>query len=291
MWLPAADGYSLALQGDKLLCKNAKGKVLTSLPKELRDSEQAEALVALRDWLATHRGECLATAETWLLRSLPVPRGVLAAVWPDPAWRAALENAVVAPIAADGSPDLLAAGILRAAQADKGLGIVDLDGETRWLQSETVLIPHPILLPELADFRALLGELGLSQGLPQLFRETFVRPADLPADESSWDAYADAEFEELRHALAQCTKPGYRVSGGSAVCKVLENGQPIEARYWIGDGDPEWETQTGELVWVDAQANGLHLGEVGPVAWSEGLRMAAAIYAARHVEGEEDKNA
>lgn len=291
LWLPAGDGYHLALQDEKLLCKNAKGKVLASLPKELKDGDQAENLLALRDWLALHRAECKETAETWLLRSLPVPRTVLAAVWPDPAWRTVLENTVVAPVDAAGEPELLAAGILRAAEAERGLGIIDLDGETRWLQTAAVVLPHPILLPDLADFRALLAELQLIQGLPQLFRETFARPTDLPADESSWDAYSDASFEELNHALAQCKKLGYRVRGGSALCKVLEGGRTIEARFWIGDGDPSWETETGELLWVDNLGNGLDLKEIGPVAWSEGCRMAAAIHAARHVEAKEDADA
>ena len=41
---------------------------------------------------------------------------------------------------------------------------------------------------------------------------------------------------------------------------------------------------TGEPGWVDEQARPVPLTEVGPVAWSEGARMAARIYAGRKTE-------
>jgi hypothetical protein len=61
----------------------------------------------------------------------------------------------------------------------------------------------------------------------------------------------------------------------------------VEARFWLGADHPEGETWTGELVWVDDQEQQLDLAQVGPVAWSEGTRMAALVYAARVTEGEE----
>lgn len=82
LWTPADDGYALALDGDELVCKNAKGKILASMPKAVREDDTAEGLIALRDWMADHTAHCRLSAETWLLRSLPVPRAVLIAVWP-----------------------------------------------------------------------------------------------------------------------------------------------------------------------------------------------------------------
>lgn len=291
-FIDAGGGYQLALDGEKLVCKNAKGKLLASVPKEVRDSEIAESLTALREWLENHNAECRETTETWMLRSLPVPRAVLAEIFADSAWRVLIENAVVAPLSPDGEPDLLSAGFLRAADPSKGLGIVDLDGETRWLNHESVTIPHPILLGDLNDFRTLAGELQLSQGLPQLFRETFVRgtvggKAIDPTHESV-DAYEGGEFELLLHVLGHCRRLGYRVRGGNALARVYERGGIVEARFWVGDGDPQWETSTGDLSWVDAQDRALPLGEVGPIAWSEGLRMASALYAARKVQKESE---
>lgn len=295
-WIDAGGGYQLALDGEKLVCKNAKGKVLASVPKEVRDGEAAESLVALREWMENHTAECRETIEAWMLRSLPVPRAVLAQVMADPAWGGLLTHAVVAPVGADAEPDLLSAGFLKAADAQKGLGIVDLDGETRWVTTETVLLPHPILLADLNDFRTLAGELALTQGLSQLFRETFPRGVlegkPVRPEDDSVDAFEGGEFDQLLHALGHCRRLGYRVRGGYALTRVYERGGIVEARYWLGDGDPQWETSTGDLSWVDAQDRALPLGEVGPIAWSEGVRMAAALYAQRKVEkDEEDENA
>lgn len=290
-WIDAGGGYQLSLQGEKLVCKNAKGKVLSAVPKDVRDGDVAEQLIALREWLETHRAECRETVETWMLRSLPVPRHVLAQVFPDPAWKTLLENAIVAPMAADGAPDLLSAGFIKAADAEKGLGIVDLDGESRWLAGETVALPHPILLDDLNDFRTLAAELALSQGLSQLFRETFARAKIVDAESESVGDFDGGEFDLLMQALNQCRKLGYRVRGSNAICRVFEQGRIVEARYWVGDGDPQYETETGQLVFVDGHDASLKLGEVGPIAWSEGMRMASAIYAARKVEKEESDNA
>ncbi len=294
-WVDAGAGYQLALDGEKLVCKNAKGKVLASVPKDVREGEMAESLIALREWLENHAAECRETTESWMLRSLPVPRAVLAEVFADAAWRVLVENAVVAPVDAEGEPDLLSAGFLRAADAAKGLGIVDLDGETRWLTQETVLLPHPILLGDLPDVRTLAGELELTQGLPQLFRETVTRgtvngKAIKPEDESV-DAFEGGEFEMLLQVLGHCRRLGYRVRGGYALSRVYERGQIVEARFWVGDGDPQWESSTGDLTWVDAQDRALPLGSVGPIAWSEGLRMASALYAVRKVEEKENEDA
>ena len=99
------DGYRLALDGGKLVAMNAAGRPLAAVPKELRAGETAARLLALRDWLAEHDRACAAAVERWMLRSLPVPRAVLQAVWDDAGWRAALENAVIAPVGEAGGRD------------------------------------------------------------------------------------------------------------------------------------------------------------------------------------------
>ena len=80
------------------------------------------------------------------------------------------------------------------------------------------------------------------------------------------------------------TSSGYRVRGGFAVCAVWEGGDVVEARYWIGSDSPDTETWTGELSWVDGRERSLKIGDLGAVAYSEGMRMASAIWAGRVVE-------
>ena len=75
--------------------------------------------------------------------------------------------------------------------------------------------------------------------------------------------------------------------GGYVECRVYESGRVLVARFWIGADDPTFEAQTGDLHWCDTTETMLPLGDVGPVAWSEGIRMAAAIHGKRVVESEE----
>jgi uncharacterized protein DUF4132 len=281
-WVDAGGGYALALEAGKLVARNAKGKRLASVPKPLRDGAAAEQLEALRDWLAEHDRACLATVEQWMLRSLPVPRAALEEVWDDPAWRTPLDNAVVVAIDAGGQHDPGKAGLFRAVDRGRGIGVVDLDGETVWLAADQIAIPHPILLAELDAWRELVTQLGVVQGVAQLHRETHTRPAELTA--SAIDRFADGKFAMLLHAVGKARALGYKVRGGFAVCPVWDGGAITEARYWIGADAPDAETRTGALSWVDSQERGLAIAAVGPVAFSEGMRMASAIYAARVVD-------
>lgn len=284
-WLDAGKGYSLAFDGDRLVCRNKAGKRLSSVPKEIKEGEVAERLLALREWLDDHERECASTVETWLLRSLPVPRAVLQAVWPDSAWRALLQDAIVAP-----AGDLDRAGFFKGVDPAKGVGVVDLDGETRWLDAGEVSLPHPILLPALDDWRALATELSVKQGLSQLFRETFRPDPAADAGRTSVSDFSGGQFEQLVHAMGKCRSLGFRVQGGFATCRSWEQGRTVEARFWIHGDSPEDEAETGDLVWVDDRERALKVADVGPVAYSEGVRMASAIYAARKLEknGEED---
>ncbi|MFN0247349.1 MAG: DUF4132 domain-containing protein [Kofleriaceae bacterium] len=287
-WLDAGKGYQLTLDDGKLAAKNPAGKRLASVPKDVKDSDAADQLEALRDWLKEHDKECLATVDQWMLRSLAVPRAVIEAVWDDPSWRAPLENAVVVALNADGGHDHAKAGLLRGADTKKGVGVVDLDGETAWLATDRVAIPHPILLPELDAWRELLTQIGATQGIAQLHRETHGKPTELAATASSVDDFEDGKFAMLMHAIGKARALGFKVRGGFATCKVWDTGGVTEARYWIGSDSPESETYTGQLSWVDGREKGLAIKDVGPVAFSEGMRMASSIYAARVVETKED---
>ena len=289
VWVEAEKGYGLALLGTKLVCRNKAGKLLASVPSAVRKGETAKQLQDVKAWLADHQRTCTATVERWMLRSLPVPREAIQAVWDDPAWRGALEYAVVAPATLEGAVSFGQAGFLLGVDAAKGVGVVNLDGETEWLDTALVGLPHPILLPELGDMRELLTELKAEQGIPQLFRETFTQPADLDPKATTIDEYAAGKFGMMAHAVGRCRSLGYRVRGGYAVCSVFEAQAVVEARYWIGMGDAYDEVWTGELLWVDEEETPLKLSQLGPVAYSEGVLMASSVYAGRvQDEDEED---
>jgi hypothetical protein len=222
-----------------------------------------------------------------MLRSLPVPRRILESVLPDDSWSKVLRDAWVVPVRDE--IDREAGGFFRGVDAAKGIGVVDRAGETAWLDTEMVIVPHPVLLDEVDDLRQLAVEIGVTQGLSQLFRETFVVPSTPPADPMAIDSYANGEFGMLSQVIGLAKRLGYRVAGGAAVCRVLERGKFVEARYDIGDGDPMYETSTGQLGWVDDKQRPIAVVDVPPVAFSEGMRMASMIFAKRKIEKDGDE--
>lgn len=287
-WLPAPRDYEIGLRNGKLACRNPKGKVLASVPKWLKEEEIADRLEGLAQWLAEHRLEIQHTIERWMLRSLVIPRELLTHVWPDPDWRELLSNLVVAPANAKGVIEFDQAGLLRDVDAKKGLGVVDIDGETNWLKGANALIPHPILIGSLSEFRELASDLSAEQSVDQLYRTVHEATLD-QRDRKSIDEFSGGLFEQLNYAIGHCRRLGYPVRGGYATCQVWEGSNVLEARFYIGDEYPESETWTGDLIFVDREQQPVKIADVGPVTFSEGMRMASAIYAKRKVE--QDKEA
>jgi hypothetical protein len=282
-WIDADGGYAVALVNGQIIARGPRGAVLKSVPAALRDSDVVQQLRELRDWLTRHERECLATVESWMVRSLPVPSRVLCAVWTDPAWQRPLRDAVVMAVDARGEP-----GFLRQADPEHGVGVVTLDGETVFSSAPVFAIPHPVNLPELAEYRDFATELQVEQGIAQLYRETWAKPADLPVEATEVGDFSGGRFAQLLHATGRCRTLGYQVSAGSAVTKIWEAGRQFEARYWIGGDAPEVEASTGDLTWVDSASAPVKVAQLGPLAYSEGMRMAASIYAGRVVE-EDDR--
>ncbi|MEV6107385.1 DUF4132 domain-containing protein [Streptomyces sp. NPDC051940] len=277
-WMPAGD-YEVALDDSgRVVCRNAKGRLLKSVPSKIADDPAVIGLRQLVEWLERHERECLERVEMWMIRSLPVPAPVLAEVWQDPAWQSVLRDLVVT------GEDGAVAGFLRDVDADSGLGLVDLDGDTVRVRAAEVRIPHPVLLEDLEDLREFAVELGVEQKVQQLFREVWSRGDDRDTGARVVDDFEGGRFQQLRFLIGRATSLGYRVRGGQSVLPVLEDGHSAEARVWLGDYDGYESVETGPLSWHGPDGKALPLGEVGPVAWSEGMRMAAALYAGRETE-------
>jgi hypothetical protein len=288
-WIPAGDGYELTLdERGKLACRSTgtNGKPLKSVPKAVRETEAAAGLRQLQEWLVRHRATCLREVEDWLGRSLPVPASVIAAVWPDGDWQSILRDVVVVPVGKDGGWRLDEAGFLRDAGPSGRLGVVNLDGESVFLTAERVVLPHPVLLDDLDDLREFAADLGVQQGVLQLFREIWRKPDDPAEAGTETNRYSGGHFEQLRHLTGRATSHGYAVRGGYATRRLWEHGRVVDACVWVGSDDPGAEAETGGLQFLDAEGAGLPLAQVGPVAWSEGMRMAAALYAGRVVREE-----
>ncbi|MFB6838699.1 DUF4132 domain-containing protein [Streptomyces sp. NPDC056361] len=278
-WLTAGEGYEITLEDGRVVARRAGGRQLKTLPKALRDEPEVDRLRRLAEWLDRHAAACVAQVDTWMVSSLPVPTELIARVWPDEAWQSALRDMAVV----GDDPDEV--GFLRDVTADGELKVVDLDGETVRLSPRTVTLPHPMLLPDLDDVRDFAAELGITQRVEQIHRATWARPGTgHPETATEVRDYAGGKFASRFGLAARATSLGYRVSGGYATCKVRDGGRGTEASVWIGEPYWDGESETGALTWHDEEGRAVRLNEVGPVAWSEGMRMAAALYAGRRIE-------
>ncbi|WP_105970931.1 DUF4132 domain-containing protein [Streptomyces geranii] len=277
-WLAAGDGYEVALVEGRVAARatagRAAGRQLKSLPKALKDHPEVDRLRRFAEWLERHASACEAQVDTWMVSSLPVPTELLARVWPDEAWQSALRDLVVV-------GDDHEVGFLRDATSSGELRVVNLDGETVRLAPRTVTLPHPVLLPDLEDLREFAAELGITQRVEQIHRATWHKPAELDAKATAVTDFAGGRLYRSSMA-ARATSLGYRVSGGYVTRRVREGASTVEAWVWIGE-PWDYEAETGALSFSDGSGS-LKLPEVGPVAWSEGMRMAAALYAGREIE-------
>ncbi|MEU1048562.1 DUF4132 domain-containing protein [Streptomyces sp. NPDC005897] len=282
-WLAAGDTYEVALVEGRVVARSAssspaaEGQWERTLPAELRDRPEVVELQRFAEWLDRHAAECVARVDHWMVSSLPVPTGLLARVWPDEAWQAVLRDIVVV----GEGPDEV--GFLRAADESDGLRVVNLDGETVRLTPRTVTMPHPVLLPDLEELRSFAAELGVVQGVEQIHRATWPVPGETDAaDTDVVTEFAGAEYRSWFHLSARATSLGYQVSGSRIVDRVRDAGRVFTASVGMSDPYTEEKAWTGGLSWSHGDGyRSLPLHEVGPVAWSEGMRMAAALHAGR----------
>ncbi|MFD9128748.1 DUF4132 domain-containing protein [Kitasatospora sp. NPDC059571] len=285
-WLAAGEGYEVALVEGRVTARStagrSAGRQLKSLPKAVREHPETDRLRRFTEWLDRHAASCVAQVDAWMVSSLPVPTGLLVRVWPDEAWRAALRDLVVVGT----GPDEV--GFLRDVTADGEVRLVDLDGETVRISPATVTLPHPVLLEDLDDLREFASELGVVQGVDQIHRAVWHKPADLAEKATQVKEFAGGRYPSRFGLAARASTLGYRVSGGYATCRVRDGGTTVEAAVWIGEPYWDGDSETGGLGWQDADGRAIALRDVGPVAWSEGMRMAAALYAGRTVEKGKD---
>ncbi|WP_122620607.1 DUF4132 domain-containing protein [Streptomyces sp. Tu 4128] len=286
-WLAAGDEYEVALVEGRVVARSVlakspdgrEGKRERSLPEGIRDRPEVLELQRFAEWLDRHAADCAAQVDRWMVSSLPVPTGLLGRVWPDEAWRAALRDIVVV----GDHPD--ETGFLRDAAESGELRLVGPDGATVHLAPRTVTMPHPVLLPRLEELRRFAAESGVVQGVEQIHRRTWRRPGGSGTTAAhTVTEFAGAEYRSWFHLSARATSLGYQISGSSVVGRIRDAGRVVTASVGMSDPFTEEKAWTGGLAWsVEDGRRYLPLAEIGPVAWSEGMRMAAALHAGRTV--------
>ncbi|MDO5076633.1 DUF4132 domain-containing protein [Corynebacterium sp.] len=274
-WVDAGS-YSFKLQDGVIVARNDKGRVLKTVPAKAKKLPQFEQIDGLRVFLAQHEEHCLYTVRRWFLHGLPVPVSVLCAVWPDPSWRKFLRDVVVS----DGQ----ITGFLRAAD-DAGVQIVDLDGESNTIaysEAATVMLQHPAVMAELEEWREFAVELGISQGLDQLFRDVYRKPADSDGQKRAMAAYSDGNYGRAAHLFGRARGGGFVVTMNQVSIDVHEDGRTVSAELGIDAYDMGEEAIIGSLSFTERGVL-LPADRVGPIAWSEGVRMCEFVYAGRTI--------
>lgn len=272
-WLPVGDSYEISLVDGRVAARSiglrATGRPLKTLPKALRDDPEVDRLRQLAQWLDRHAAECLARIDAWVVSSLPVPTGLLARVWPDPGWQDALRDLVVL------GDDPAEPGFLREVTDTGDLRVVNLDGETVRLSPTIATLPHPVRLPDLTDLREFADELDISQRIEQLHRGIWSKPGDLKDRDTTITDFCGITVPN--RLAARAATLGFRVAGSQVTCRIWETGRTVQAAIWFDEDYWDSEATLGSLSWSVLDGPTLRLTDVGPVAWSEGMRMATAL--------------
>ncbi|SER51357.1 DUF4132 domain-containing protein [Corynebacterium cystitidis] len=278
-WFEGAD-YDFALSGayaDKIVARNKKGRTLKSVPKKAKTDEVYQQVDALRNYFAAHHDRCREAVIAWLFQEGPVPSEVLGAIWKDSVWQHYVKDLVVT---AGGVH-----GLLRHADATC-LQLVDLDGESHEVEvsaSQLVQIPHPIKIAQRDQWREFVIDLGVTQSVDQLFRDVYPLPETLREREDAMQAYADAEINPGGILAGIARDNGAKFSTQYLQVEVEEQGRRVQGRLDISFVSPK-EKAFLSSVYFTAADRSVPPSDIGPVTWSETMRLAHQAYAARTID-------
>lgn len=278
-WTEVPTGHAIRIADEGVQCRNAKGRVLATVPPAVKKTAEYERMDILLGSLEQHRVEQARAVETWMLRGAGVPLPLLGTLWEDPDARDALRGVLVM------GAESAVAGLLVDAGPD-GIVLAGPDGARRAVTDARLRVAHPVTVEDADRWRLALAEHGLTQGVEQLGRAVFR------AGEVEWlrlrrnepEAPYVLSFEGgaaafLNHGrLLRALLPlGAELSSGGIAVRVREAGADVVARLEIDGDSPEHPSYVDGLAWFDPDGRRLTFEEIGPVAWSEGVRLAARV--------------
>ncbi len=222
----------------------------------VRDRDSAHDLDEVARWLADRDDVCRDEATSWMIRGTSLSTDTLANLWSDRMWSHSLTDLVIETADGDLSDDPaeLARGFLRGVSAGRGVGILGLDGPTQWVTRRRWVIAHPATLPDLGGWINAARELGISQDVHQLDRTVFHRDASRFPDS---------------HIAAHLWLPGTSRTERSE--QFWDGGRWVLAHIGKSRADGYLSVE-----FRDSDDRPLRLAAVGPIVWSEALRLATA---------------
>ena len=254
--------------GGELRVTNARGEALRHVPAAVRKEEAYRALVRGRRDDRARAREALRDIEARMTSAEPIAGEALAWLLDDPVHAALLRNLVIA------SPG--GVGLVWAWDGERGLGVVPLDYDARWLGWIDVELLHPARMPDLAAWRALLADLGVRQEIAQLSRErASLPPAELERTESLRLAgRTTRSAASIRLALAA---EGFRTGPGLARRSFAHHDASgrTEMEAWFDPGRAPWPGDpctSGAFGFRDRQGVPLALSAVPAAVLHEAQR-------------------
>ncbi|MDI1432281.1 DUF4132 domain-containing protein [Polyangium sorediatum] len=228
---------SIGPRGELVVTPEGASSPLRRVPSAVRKDERYRALVRGRRAERARRYEATRLLEDRMISATPLRADELAWLLDDPLHASLLGHLVVTTRPRDpGPPRDLA--LLWSWERARGLGVVPLDYDARWIGWTDVEIVHPARLPDVTPWRALLDDLGVKQALPQLFRDLRGVPdEELDSTESHVLARRLVDAAALRRALADegfCTGPGL------ATRTFVHSPSDPNVSAWFDPGRPPW---------------------------------------------------
>lgn len=285
------EGYTITFGDDgELLVADAKGKRLKNPPPKLRKHEEYQALMRGRKDDRSRGKRAKRVLEELLISGTPLQGEELAWLLQDAAYAPLLTGLIVRRAGGDGEP-----GVLLACDAAKGIGLLPLDYDARWVGTPEVEITHPTKLGDLTAWQDLLVDLGLQQGLVQAFREVRTVPAAHRALTESGmlagrEARSAAVFERV------LMEEGWVVRRGMAKRKLaLRNpdGTVSSADAWFDYGEyymPSDPTTSGVFgFYKSGTKSPLKFQDVPSVLVSEAIRSLELCLAQAGAKKDEDE--
>lgn len=292
-------GYTVSFGDDgEVIITDARKKVLRSVPDKLRKDEDYQALMRGRKDDRARERRARRVLEERMISGAPISAGEIAWLVDDDAFAPSLKGVLVAPA---GGAD--ASGLLVSWDRDKGLGLLPLDYDARWIGWTDVEIVHPMKLGDALPWQDLLIDLGVQQGLAQIFREV----KSVPAAQRSLTESSMLSGRETRSAAVierALGEEGWTTRRGMARRKLSLRGDPtsgspgMTVEAWFDYGEcymPSDPTTTGAFgFWAAGTRAPLKLSAVPGVLLSETIRsldVALAQAGAKKDEDEEGEGA
>jgi hypothetical protein len=205
----------------------------------------------------------------------------------DDAFSPLLKGTIVHPV---GEPK--EAGLLLNVDPKKGLGVLPLDYDAKWVGARDIIIPHPMGLGDVTAWQDLLVDLSMQQALVQAFREVRRVPtAQRKLTESSM--LSNRETRSASAAERNLMEEGWIVRRGMARRRLtLRVGDKvISVEAWFDYGEfymPTDSTTTGNFGFNSDAGRPIKFIDVPDVLVSEAVRSLELSIAKSGAKKDED---